>query len=418
MNQITPGETHKNPRHYYLDWLRVLAFSLLIVSNSARVFADDMWWIQNSETFIGIDHILNFLGQWRMPLLFLVSGATIAIVMKRKSIIKFIEDRFIRIVIPLIAGMLLIIPPQIYFIERFRGSTQSYYDFYLGILEFKWFPKGNLHWLHLWFLAFIFVYTLILLPILQLLKSESTQQILNNLTKAISHPIMLFVSILIFQIPFYILNSIKPGSNVASMAYYFPFFIFGALFLTSSLVSKSIMINRKAAFFLGCLFTGLLFCFFWYKGSDGQNLFSLGLPEVISHKIELFAVSLNQWFWLIAITGFSQQYLNIGHKALTYANTAVYPFYILNQTVIVILGYYVIRMDTSVAVKFILILSGTFILISLLYEMVLKRSFVSKLIFGIKTNIEFTIPIPQSSKLFKRLSLLIVNASRKPSDFK
>jgi glucans biosynthesis protein C len=405
-------------RLYYLDWLRVLAFSLLIISNSARVFGHEKWWIQNLVTSVEIDYVLIFFGQWRMPLLFLVSGATIAIVMHRKSFRQFIDDRFIRILIPLLAGMLLVIPPQIYYIWLAEGYTQSYTQFYSGILDLKWFPAGNFHWLHLWYLAFVFVFTLIILPFLGFLRSDGTQKILNNLARVLSNPAVLFASVLVFQIPFYIISSIRPNGNLAGLAYYFPFFIFGALFLTRKYVSESIKANRKMAFSLGIIFTGLLYCFFWYKSSDGLTILSTGLPEIIDQKIKLMTVSLNQWFWLIAITGYAHQYLNYGHKALTYANSAVYPFYILNQTVIVILSYYVISLDISIVSKFFIILAGTFTLIGILYETVLKRSTLSRLLFGIKTNLEIINPLLRSTKYVKELSLSFVKSRRNPADFK
>ena len=50
------------PRLYYLDWLRVLAFSLLIISNTARVFGHEKWWMQNSVTSNEIDFVLIFFG--------------------------------------------------------------------------------------------------------------------------------------------------------------------------------------------------------------------------------------------------------------------------------------------------------------------------------------------------------------------
>lgn len=405
-------------RLYYLDWLRVLAFSLLIISNSARVFGEEKWWMQNFVTNVEIDYVLIFFGQWRMPLLFLVSGATIAIVMHRKSFSQFIDDRFIRILIPLIAGMLLVIPPQIYYIWLAKGYTQSFSQFYSGILELKWFPEGNFHWLHLWYLAFVFIFTIIILPFLGLLRSEGTQKSLNSLARVLCNPALLFASVLVFQIPYYIVNSIQPNGNFAGLAYYFPFFIFGALFLTRNYVSESIKLNRKMALSLGVVFTVLLYCFFWYKSSDGETLFSTGLPGIIDQKIKLMAVSLNQWFWLIAITGYAHQYLNFGHKALTYANTAVYPFYILNQTVIVILAYYVISLDISIVSKFFIILAGTFILIGILYEAVLKRSTISRLLFGIKTNLEIINPFLRSAKYVKQLSFSFVKSRRNPDDLK
>ena len=52
--------TSKSPRLYYLDWLRVLAFGLLIIVNCGEVFAGPSWWIQNTETIPTIGYVLKF----------------------------------------------------------------------------------------------------------------------------------------------------------------------------------------------------------------------------------------------------------------------------------------------------------------------------------------------------------------------
>lgn len=413
MDKSLPGSPS---RLHYLDWLRVLAFTILIISNSARVFGTDHWWMKNSQTSPLIDHVLLFVGQWRMPLLFLISGSTIAIVLKRKKLNSFLEDRVIRILIPLFVGMLLVIPVQIYFIWLSEGYNYSFIQFYSGLLELKWFPNGNLHWLHLWYLAFIFFYTLALIPFISLIRSDDSQKFLAYISKGLEHPVLFFMLVVIFQIPFYIFNTTMPGSNLTQLAFNFSFFAFGVFFLTRRNLIYTIQKNRTYNFVTGIVFSIFLYLFFWSERGNGSSFFNSGLPSEIDMKVNLILSTINRWLWLLTILGYASKYLNFSHKALNYANTAVYPFYILNQTVIVILAYYVVQFDISIFFKFLIILSGTFISIGIFYEFVIKRTFLTKLIFGLKTNLEIINPILKSSKVILEYSFQKLYSKNKTDD--
>ncbi|HYK77099.1 MAG TPA: acyltransferase family protein [Daejeonella sp.] len=381
MNQI------QSLRLFYLDWLRVSAFAILIIANSFEVFTQHSWWIKNSETNIVIDHILIFFRQWRMPLLFLISGAAVALILKKRTAIQFIDDRFIRILVPLIAGMLLIIPPQIYFIWKFEGYTQTFGQFYLDLLDFKWFPQGNFHWLHLWYLAFIFIFSISVLPLMFLLRLWKIKTLLDHTATYICTPYILFPVMMILQIPYFTATLVNLNDNLTSLIYYFPYFLFGFLFLTQQAISQAILKYRWLALALGMITSLALYVIFW-MANDTQGYIDLGFSQDTSYlSLRLLLTSLNNWFWAICLIGFAHRYLNFGHSALNYANKVVYPFYIFHQTVIIILAYYVIRLNISAFFKFNLIFGGTFLSIWLLYELVLKRSGMTKLMFGIKTDI-------------------------------
>lgn len=382
MNQTQPV------RLFYLDWLRVSAFAILIIANSFEIFTHHTWWIKNAETNIVIDDILIFFRQWRMPLLFLISGSAVSIILKKRTAIQFINDRIIRILIPLITGMILVIPPQIYFIWKSKGYNQTFGQFYLDLLELKWFPQGNLHWLHLWYLAFIFIFSISIIPLMFLLRSQKMEALLDDAARRISKPYVLFCIMLFFQIPYFAASLVDLNDNLTSLIYYFPYFIFGFLFLTQLSISKAILKFRWMALVLGIITSLILYGLFW-MGDDNQGFIDLGFSKGDRYLgLRLLITSLNNWFWAISFIGFANRYLNFGHVALNYANKVVYPFYIFHQTVIVILAYYVVQLNISAVLKFNIILLGTFLSIWLLYELVLKRSSLTKMMFGIKTNIE------------------------------
>jgi glucan biosynthesis protein C len=373
----------KTARLYYMDWLRVLAFGLLIFVHCAEVFSNWKYFINNPETSVTLGYVLKFFAQWRMPLLFIVSGAAVVLSLKDRPALQFINERTVRIIIPLIAGMLFVIPPQIYFSWLNQGFQESFTVFYSKIIDFKWFPNGNFHWLHLWYLAFIFIYTLLILPVLLALRNEKGAALIDKAATIIANPAVLFVLPVIMSFPFYCIDAVLPNSNPSQLAYFFPYFIFGVFFANNVQIHETFRKYRFIALIIGTLLSILLYLFFWIKDSSGQTYLSFGLATSQHKLVEKVLVSLNQWQWLIVIWGFAVQYLNKGSKFLTYANQAVFPFYIFHQTLIVIIAYYVIQMEIDIFAKFLIVLTLTLLGMWLLFE-TFKRTAVTRAMFGMK----------------------------------
>lgn len=380
-NTLSP---QKAERLYYMDWLRVIAFSLLIVVHSAEVFSNWKFYINNNETSVAIGYILKFFAQWRMPLLFIISGAAVVLSLKNRSAIKFLKERFIRILIPLIAGMLLVIPPQIYFVWLSNGYDVGFWDFYKTLFDFQWYPKGNFHWLHLWYLAFIFAYTVAMLPFILSSRSEKGKAYVNRIGKFISKPVLLFSIPVIMALPYYYINSIAPNGNLSQLFFYFPYFVFGIFFINNVHIRQAFASYKKAALVLACITVTMLYLLVWIKDGSGNTYLSPDWDKKSSEIGLMILTTLNEWFWLIVIWGYAIKYLNRGSKALSYANQAVFPFYIFHQTVIVIISYYVIQLDASILTKFSMVLSSTVIFIWILYEVILKRTIMTRAMFGIK----------------------------------
>ncbi|PKL15242.1 MAG: acyltransferase, partial [Spirochaetae bacterium HGW-Spirochaetae-5] len=121
---------NSNQRMYYIDWLRVIAFGLLFVFHSFRLFDTYSWHLKNAETSISINYIIEFMHSWRMYIIFLVSGAGTYFAMKSKRE-NFLNGRIKRLIIPYIFGVFILIPPQ-----KFLEAIQQYgfEDNYLNFL--------------------------------------------------------------------------------------------------------------------------------------------------------------------------------------------------------------------------------------------------------------------------------------------
>ena len=88
--------------------------------------------------------------------------------------------------------------------------------------------------------------------------------------------------------------------------------------------------------------------------------------------------------WLFTILGYSKILLSKTNKFLKYANEAVYPFYILHQTIMLILGYYILQLEWSILPKFVLVAIVTFIGSLIVYEIFIRRYNFMRILFGLK----------------------------------
>jgi len=144
-------------------------------------FVDEWdWHLKNRDTSNLMMECNYFLSHWRMPLLFFISGVGTVIVLKRVSVQKFLWQRTKRLLLPLVFGMLVIVPPQIYFERIFKGAQYtSFLDFYPSIFTTTVYPNGNLSWHHLWFFAYLFVFSVIALPLALYLKSKHGKNVVD-----------------------------------------------------------------------------------------------------------------------------------------------------------------------------------------------------------------------------------------------
>ena len=148
-----------------LDWLRVLAFALLILYHSGMAWSGWSWHLNSPDDASWLREAMRFVNRWRMPLIFVVSGAAIGLALGRKTPGAFTIDRLRRLALPLAFGMLVLVPPQVYLerlhLGQFHGSFLAWLP---HAFEGGAYPRGNISWHHLWFVAYVLVLTFVLLP--------------------------------------------------------------------------------------------------------------------------------------------------------------------------------------------------------------------------------------------------------------
>lgn len=367
-------------RRYDLDWLRVSVFAILIIYHIGMYFVPWDWHIKHHTTYEWMKWPMLFVNQWRLPILFIISGMGTRFALSYRTGQTFRRERLNRLGLPLIFGILLIVPPQLYVERILNGVFQgSYFQFYLEECFRGIYPNGNLSWHHLWFLPYLLIFSLILSPVFVYLRDNTdvaivrlTRQLLTNKFGIYLFTIPLVI-IEIFVEPFFPITHALIGDWYAILLYISLFFI-GYLFISSQ-TEFWISINgiKSYALIIGIVAFVILYLI--------NTLFEDGLKV---HILEACIKMVNMWSWIIVLFGFASQYVNKPSKILAYCNEAVYPFYILHQSVQVLITYFLIKLQLPSIAVFIILIFGTFLISWILFEFIIRRIKIVRPLFGLK----------------------------------
>jgi glucan biosynthesis protein C len=278
----------------------------------------------------------------------------------------------------------VVVPPQIYFehIKEYNG----YWDFYKTVFNFIPYPDGSFSWHHLWFIVYLFCYSLIAIPLLNFLRSEKSGKFKANVYRWIASPAgLLFIPSILILITQIILRPYFPEEehnlrDWAFFVFYFCFFLFGLICYSDKNLWLVIGKNRKhllmAALFVLVPFYGTYFHFrgFYHLPWNEETV------ETIFDVISIFL----SWFTVITVIAYGQHYLNRPHRWLSKINEGLYPFYILHQTVIIWIGYYFCQLNWSIATKFWSISFLTLISCVGFYLLLIRPFNAVRFLFGMK----------------------------------
>jgi glucan biosynthesis protein C len=374
-------------RRHDLDWLRLIAIVILLFFHTGMWFNEWSWHVKNSETSVTFQYWMVWSHYFRMPLLLFISGAGTYMALGKRTPKKFAGERFKRLFIPLVFGMFVIVPPQIYY-EHIKEYT-GYWDFYKTVFNFVPYPKGSFSWHHLWFILYLFLYSLLALPFLNFLRLEKSEKFKSVVLKFLANPVGLLLLpstlILISQVVLRIYFPEQTNDLIHDGAYfifYFLFFVMGIICYSIPTLWKTIGDNRK--YLLMVMLISLIPFYIIYF--HFRQLIDLPLEEDLIETIFDVTAIFVSWFTVITIIGYGQHYLNKPHPWLSKINEGLYPFYILHQTVIIVIGYYICQLDWSISAKYWTIGLLTLVLCVALYLTLIRTNKVMRFLFGLKAK--------------------------------
>lgn len=364
-------------RRYDLDWLRVCSVFAVFLHHVCMPFNGDDFHIMNNESSKILDDIMVYFEQFRLPILFLVSGVGTVFAFSKKTWYQFIIERIKRLVIPLAFGVLVIVPPQVYYEEYIEQSS-----FFKVLPEIVLQNKVN----HLWFIEQLFVLSLLFIPIILLMNSNKRFLVYNFMSKW-SQKFGIFSWVVILIIlrvlsKFYFPSNSNSLTNLSTLVFYAFFFFSGIVIAKNQKVWLLLQKNRRKNLFLAFISTVVFYVYYFMPTDVISPFLSL------HHRWNLWYIvcCLVSWGVIISILGYSSVYLNNKSKVLSKLNEAVYPFYILHQTVIIIFGYYIINNDLTLIIKLLLLLISSFFTIGVIYIFFIKPFRLIRFLFGMKNR--------------------------------
>lgn len=380
-------QTIPNSRQAYLDWLRIMAIIGVLFFHSAMAFvAEWEWHIKNKETSYLLMEFNFWLSRFRMPLLFFISGTVCYFMLKNRTGRNFVGLRFRRLFIPLLAGMLIVVPPQVYMERLTQGFSGNYLDFYPTIFTIGAYPSGNLSWHHLWFILYLFLYDVTFTPVFKWILSDKGKRFLQKLNWLASGKRIFLI--IIPSVVWYASMRLKFPSthdlihDWCDLVYWLLFLLAGFLCIAHPLFMDSIERNRRCALALAFI-TFIAINYMRWNQLEPSDIIPNWRSDWRTYGF-LSLYPLTAWFWLFTAIGYGKKYLNKTHKVLNYANQAVYPFYILHQTVILILVYYVVRTEESIISKYLFTTVLAFIISMIIFHVFIRPYAITRFLFGMK----------------------------------
>ncbi|HZT69597.1 MAG TPA: acyltransferase family protein [Terriglobia bacterium] len=374
-------------RRYELDWLRCAAVLIVFLYHAARIFNAQYWDIRNTQRSFAVDVVAGFVGLWLVPLFFLVAGGATRFTLDRHSPAEYVRRRFKRLMLPFIAGVVVLSPIQALLLSSasHKGPYLSFYiEFFSSRLRSA---EWSLAWLfgefgfHLWFLGFLFVYSVLALPVFTLLRITRTGQ---DLIDALARRCSSACGLLLWAVPLAIVQgALRAGFpkylGLADFLFWFLFFVYGYLLYSDPRFLESLVEQRRGilaaaaiCFLALALFRSVGLLADWQR-SPG---YSAGFI--------LFQVlwGLDAWAWLLYILGLGARFLNLGNPTIRYATEAVLPFYVLHQPVIVAVAATALEWNLGLVVKWVVVSVLSMALTLATYEGVVRRTRMTRWAFG------------------------------------
>ncbi|CAM1358671.1 acyltransferase family protein [Tenacibaculum xiamenense] len=363
-------------RRYDLDWLRVIAILAVYFHHIGMPFNGDDFHIMNSESSKLLDDIMVYFEQFRLPLLFLISGTGTVLAFSKRTWKQFFKERSRRLLVPLFFGVIFIVPPQTYY--QYITEFNSYWQIYK---EVKF--ETN----HLWFIENLYVISILVIPLIIFLKSKRSGKIKNWFEKISSRKIGFLLIGFPLVIGTIILKRYYPSgssslTNLSETFYYTYFFIAGILFANSQIFWENLKTKRRFHFVLFIISSLLFYGYYFIPNSFVKPYLSISIRWDIWYGL---CCTLG-WSFVLTILGYGQVYFNQPSQHLKRMNEAIYPFYILHQTIIVIFAYYIIQLELNILIKLIILSVSSFLTIICIYRFFIYPFKITRILFGMKNH--------------------------------
>lgn len=336
-----PAAIASPSRLIFLDWLRIGAFALLVLYHVGMYYVSWGWHVKSPHAGTVLEPWMRMSSPWRLSLLFLVSGVATSFMLQRAGAgASLLAARSKRLLLPLLFGMALIVPPQSYFeVVQQHGYAGDYLEFlrlyFSGYGGFCKAGGGCLilpTWNHLWFVVYLFVYTLALWVLLRLWP-RALDALAAALSRSLRGAALLWLPIVLLAgLRLALADRFPPTHALVDDWYlhatYFAVFLLGAAWARDTTMWQRCAQLRWPALGLALVAWGaMMVTVAWVHGTPAQTSWGwLTRP----------AFAAVQWSAIVAAIGFARMHLNHDHAWRRTLAEAVFPVYIVHQSLIIV----------------------------------------------------------------------------------
>ena len=339
----TTPATRATARLFFLDWVRIIAFFVLILYHVGMVYVSWGWHVKSPAASDTLEPFMMLSSPWRLSLLFLVSGVASGSMLTRLEPLRFMRQRSRRLLVPLLFGMLVIVPPQSYceVVEKV-GYGGSYLDFMrLYLSAYHGFCQDGClilpTWNHLWFVAYLWAYTIVL-GLLMLALGPRFERLAHGLGRVLAGWRIVLLPAAVLGLARILMMERFPQTHAllddwySHVNYLLPFLL-GALMSRVPAFWPRVQALRWPCLALAAAGWALLMI--WFALAEA-------MPKDGSFRLLLLTMrgvyALLAWSAILAACGFARRHLDVDGPARRYLTPAVFPVYILHQTLIVVLA--------------------------------------------------------------------------------
>ena len=384
-------------RRHDIDALRVLLFALLIVYHVCMLYVAG-WSFHVKSDYLAdwLQAPMLLVNRWRMPLLFVISGIALRFAHDRGRW-ALVAGRTRRVLVPLVFGILVVVPIQPYC----QGVTNHLVEpgfgrFLLRYYRFQPWPKGafdgwqyGFTWNHLWYLAYLWVYSLLLVAAMPLLESRIGIAVRRAATRLRGGWFLVLPALPKVVALALLADAHPPTDNLVDDWYqhalYFSYFVLGWVVALDEDWWTALKSWRRRTLALAVC-TGFAYVLIvQHLFSDETSGWPLLGVRVLS--------GLNTWFWIAALLGWSATLLDRPFRWLPYANEAVLPWYLLHQSLIVFVAYLLIPLKVGPVLEPFVVFAATVSGCALLHEFVVRRFPMTRRLFGLKPLVREAVPL-------------------------
>jgi hypothetical protein len=340
------------------------------------------WFVTNDERSRLLLEASFFVSRWRMALLFTIAGVGTSFALRRRTGRGYLAERAKRLLIPTVFATLVLVPPQVA-AERMQDGAHfaNPLEFLKTYANLVPYPDGNWSWHHLWFVGYLFVYSTLALPIFLWLRTDRGRALHERIDLALATPWIYALCVPMGLAYAAFIEQFHGPQDIfndwAMFLLYFCTFVYGYLLGDRPRVWPTIEDRRRLS--LGIALAALIFINIlrWNRIEPPPDH---SLPTLAY----LALTGAMPWFWVLAILGYGRRYLNHNYRWLPYANEAAYPVYILHQTIVVGLAYYVVQLKEPIFAKYLFLAPTSLILTVAVYHLYVRPFRPLRTLFGMK----------------------------------